>query len=119
MPVEGVSGPKKPTLNHLKAYWCGSYVLIKSVGDPDRPRKRQKLQPRVHIGYLVGYESTNIYRIWISYKKKVISARDVLFDEEEFYDGKPIWFTDTLISELDEAIAKVAIPPNRDLDDVH
>ena len=48
----------------------------------------------------------------------MISARDVLFDEEEFYDRKPIWFTDTLISELDEAIAKVVIPPNQDLDDV-
>jgi hypothetical protein len=118
MPVEGVSGPKKPTLNHLKAYGCRSYVLIKSAEDPDRPRKRQKLQPRAHIGYLVGYELTNIYRIWIPHKKKVISARDVLFDEEEFYDEKPIWFTDILISELDKAIAKVAIPLNRDLDDV-
>ena len=48
----------------------------------------------------------------------MISARDLLFDEEEFYDGKPIRFTDTLISELDKAIAKIAIPPNRDLDDV-
>jgi hypothetical protein len=67
---------------------------------------------------LVGYESTNIYQIWIPHKKKVIWARDVLFDEEEFYDGKLIQFTDILISELDEAIAKVAIPPNRDLDDV-
>ena len=43
MSLEGVSGPKKPTLNHLKAYGCRSYVLIKSAGDPDRPRKRQKL----------------------------------------------------------------------------
>ena len=118
MPAEGVSGPRKPTLNHLKAYGCRSYVLIKSAGDQDRSRKRQILQPRAHIGYLIGYESTNIYRIWIPHKKKVISARDILFDEEDFYDGKPIRFTDTLISELDEAIAKVVIPPNRDLDDV-
>jgi hypothetical protein len=58
---------------------------------------------------------TNIYRIWIPHKKKVILARDVLFNEEKFYDGKPIQFTDTLISELDEAIAKVVIPQNRDL----
>ena len=63
MPAEGVSGPRKPTLNHLKAYGCQSYVLIKSAGDPDRPWKWQKLQPRAHIGYLVGYESTNIYQI--------------------------------------------------------
>jgi hypothetical protein len=48
----------------------------------------------------------------------VISARDVHFDEKEFYDGKPIRFTDILISELDKAVAKVAIPLNRDLDNV-
>src|SRR6266436_2469008 len=118
MPVEGVSGPRKPALNHLKAYGCRSYVLIKSAGDPDRPKKRQKLQPKAHIGFLVGYESTNIYRIWIPHKKKVISARDVLFDKEEFYDGKPIRFTDTLISELDEAIEKVSVQPDPNLEDV-
>ena len=32
---KGVIGPRKPTLNHLKAYRCRSYVLIKSAGDPD------------------------------------------------------------------------------------
>ena len=48
----------------------------------------------------------------------VISARNVLYDKEEFYDGKPIRFTDILISELDEAITKVAIVPNWDLDDI-
>jgi hypothetical protein len=118
MPAEGVTGPRRPLTNYLKAYGCRAYVLIKSAGDPDKPRKHQKLQPKAHIGFLVGYESTNIYRIWIPHKKKVISARDVLFDEEECYDGKPIRFTDTLINELDEAIAKVTVTPNKDLNDV-
>ena len=88
IPAEGVTGPRKPTLQHLKAYGCRSYVLIKSARDPDKPKKRQKLRPKAHISFLVGYESTNIYRIRIPHKKKVISARDVLFDEEEFYDRK-------------------------------
>jgi hypothetical protein len=118
MSAEGVTGPRKPSLNHLKAYGCRSYVLIKSAGDPDRPKKRQKLQPKAHIGFLIGYESTNIYRIWIPHKKKVISARDVLFDEEEFYDGKPIRFTDILISNLDEAIEKVSVTPDPNLEDI-
>jgi hypothetical protein len=118
MPAEGVTGLRKPLTNYLKAYGCRAYVLIKSAGDPDKPRKRQKLQPKAHIGFLVGYESTNIYRIWIPHKKKVISVRDVLFDEEERYDGKLIRFTDTLINKLDEAITKVAVTPNKDLNDV-
>ena len=48
----------------------------------------------------------------------MISTRDILFNKDEFYDGKPIQFTETLISELDKVIAKVAIAPNQDLDDV-
>ena len=40
MSDEEVTGPRKPTLDHLKAYGCQSYVLIKLAGDPDRPKKR-------------------------------------------------------------------------------
>ena len=118
MSDEGVTGPRKPTLNHLKAYGCRSYVLIKSAEDPDRPKKRQKLQPKAHIGFLVSYKSTNIYRIWIPHKKKVISARDVLFDEEEFFNGKPVRFTDILINNLDEAIEEVSVTLDPNLEDI-
>ena len=55
MSAEGVTGPHKPFLHHLKAYGCHCYVLIKSAGDPDCPKKLRKLQPRAHIGFLVGY----------------------------------------------------------------
>jgi hypothetical protein len=48
----------------------------------------------------------------------VISVRDILFDKDEFYNGKLIQFTDTLISKLDEAIVKIIILLNRDLDDI-
>ena len=94
----------------MKAYVCIAYVLIKSKGDPDYPKKLEKLQPRAHIGYLVGYTSTNIYRIWIPYKRNVISARDILFDEQKFYDGKLIRPTADLVKELETAVEQVKIP---------
>jgi hypothetical protein len=72
MTSQGVTGPRKPILHCLKAYSCKCYALIKSTGDPDYPKKLQKLAPRAHIGYLAGYESTNIYRVWIPHKKKVL-----------------------------------------------
>ncbi|OAX83921.1 hypothetical protein ACJ72_01712 [Emergomyces africanus] len=52
---------------------------------PDEIRKRsRKLDPRAHIGYLVGYDSAKvlIYRIllvWIPHLERMIRTRDVVF----------------------------------------
>jgi len=42
------------------------------------------------IRYLVGYNSTNIFRVWIPHQGKVISIRDVIFDEDTFFDKKDL-----------------------------
>ena len=47
-----------------------------------------KLDPKASIGYLVGYDSTNIYRIWVPSKRRVVSTRDVTFNEELTYKTK-------------------------------
>jgi hypothetical protein len=118
MNSEGVTGPRKPSLQHLRAYGCKAYTLIKSKGDPDYLGKLQKLAPRAHIGYIVGYESTSIYRVWIPYKKKVISTRDVIFNEQEFYNGKPVRVSQELLTSLDETIEKIALPDRESLEEV-
>jgi hypothetical protein len=46
------------------------------------------LDPKAWIGYLVRYRSSNIYRIWIPSLAKVISTRDVTFDEQTVFDSK-------------------------------
>ena len=52
---------KKPQLVYLKAYGCKAYIMTL---DAQLKKKRlNKLDPRAHIGYLVGYDFTNIYRI--------------------------------------------------------
>jgi hypothetical protein len=54
---------RKPQLAHLKAYGCRAYAITK---DAQLKRKRLlKLNPQAHIGYLVSYDFTNIYRIWV------------------------------------------------------
>ena len=74
----------KPNLSHLKRFGCKAYPLNKSI-----PRK-DKLVPRAHVGYLVGYDGTNIYNIWIPSQRKVIRTRDVFFHENEFYKAGDI-----------------------------
>ncbi|EDN09852.1 predicted protein [Histoplasma mississippiense (nom. inval.)] len=48
--------------------------------------RSQKLDHRAHIGYLVGYDSTNIFRIWIPHLDRVIRTRDVIFNENRRYN---------------------------------
>ena len=46
---------KPPSLIYMHVYSCKTYILDKRI------RRGDKLAPRALIGYLVGYNSTNIY----------------------------------------------------------
>lgn len=70
---------KQPNLSHLRKFGCKAYPLDKSIS------RKEKLLPRAHIGFLVGYDGTNIYFIWIPSQRKIIRTRDVIFNEGEFY----------------------------------
>ena len=83
---ESVGIQKKLQLAYLRAYGCRAYAMTKDA--QLKQKKKQKLNPQAYIGYLVGYDSTNIFRIWIPHKGKVISTRDVIFDEYTFFDSK-------------------------------
>lgn len=48
--------------------------------------------------------------MWIPIKKKVVSVKDVIFDEDTVWDRKPIAYSDDDIKELDEAIVHIEIP---------
>ena len=75
---------KKPDLSHLFIIGCKAYSLNHGI-----PRK-DKLAPRASIGYLVGYDSTNIYRIWDPARGVVFRTRDVTFDELTLYSGRGV-----------------------------
>ena len=76
---------KKPSLAHLKLYGCRAYALRQQIARGD------KLSPRSLIGYLVGYDASNVYRIWLprarsrAHQGKVVRVRDVTFKETMFY----------------------------------
>ena len=77
-PFELVTG-HKPSLSHLRVYGCKAYPLKYDIPKLDR------LEPRAHIGILVGYDSTNIFRVWIPSLRSIIRTRDVLFNEQELF----------------------------------
>ena len=69
-----------PTLFYARVPGCKVYARI-----PNIP-KLKKMDPRAHIGYLLGYESSNSFRIWIPQRQRVITTRDVTFDEDSIFD---------------------------------
>lgn len=71
---------RKPDCSHMRVAGCKAYTLKK-----DLP-KLNKLNPRATIGYLVEYDSSNIYRIWVPSKQRVIRTRNMLFNKTQFYD---------------------------------
>jgi len=54
-------GPRKPHLAHLRAYGCRTYALTEKA--QNKKGRKFKLDPRAYIRYLVGYDSTNIFRV--------------------------------------------------------
>ncbi|KAF6527626.1 hypothetical protein HZS61_007964 [Fusarium oxysporum f. sp. conglutinans] len=81
-PFEMVHG-RKPNLSNLKIIGSLAYVLIKNK--KARPAKA-KLQENAVMGWLVGFDATNIYKVWVPHLDRVIVSRDVQVDEKVMYD---------------------------------
>jgi hypothetical protein len=45
------------------------------------------LNPYNWISYLVGYDSTNIYRVWNPKSNHVVQMRDIIFDKDYIFPG--------------------------------
>jgi len=72
----------------------------------NKEKRLQRFNPKAWIGYLIGYQSTNIYRIRIPSKNEVIRSRDVIFDEETL-DGNIKTLQDELLHISQEEFAEL------------
>ena len=73
--------PALPYVGNLRAYGCAAFVFDHDV------TRSQKFAPRGNKGFLVGYEGTNIYRVWFPSTDKVVRSTNVTFDETTFFKG--------------------------------
>ena len=76
---------RKPQQAHLKVYGCKAFALTTEY--LKKEKRLQRFNPKAWIGYLVGYDSENVYRIWNPIKNTVIRARDVIVNEDEVFNG--------------------------------
>jgi hypothetical protein len=92
---------KSQTKHRPPVYGCRAYPLIQKTP------KKQKLRPRAQIGYLVGYNSSNIFRIWVP-DRKVIETGDATFDESKKYD--PDDPRPALLERVEEPLQTIEFP---------
>jgi hypothetical protein len=101
----------RPSIAHLRVYGCRAYPLNYNI------TKSEKLKPRAHIGYLVGYDSTNIFRIWVPSKQRVVRSRDVTFNETLFYDPLVPDITQLLRVEVEQVVEVIDMASSQPLTD--
>ncbi len=65
---------EKPDMSHLRALGCDAYVHVPK-------QQRKKLNSHTKRYQLVGYNHSNIYRLWDADRKEITHAQDVIFDE--------------------------------------
>jgi hypothetical protein len=99
-PLEAATGII-PSLAHLHPIGCKSYALIHNIP------KLQKMEPRAQIGYLVGYNSTNLWRIWDPRKGQIKVLRDVTFDNSTLYNPDQLPLPALLTSLPEEPVRSI------------
>ena len=95
-----------------------AYPLLDQVR-AEKHRLDFKLNPRTHIGYLMGYMSTNSWWIWVPVLHKCILTRDVRFDKSLFYDPQDEPMTARLQRELGPVAEILEMTDNRHSQRVH
>ena len=102
-PIEFITG-RRPYLGHLRKILSRAYVHRKDI------QKSHKLEERADLGWLMGYEGSNIYCIRIPHKNRVIRSRDAPSDETAHYSGKQSELEPCLQIAIDEILDAIEIP---------
>ncbi|KAI0992239.1 hypothetical protein K3495_g15947 [Podosphaera aphanis] len=96
---------KQPDFGHIRPIGSKVYYLLKGNSAPP---KLQKLNARAAIGYLIGYDGANKYRIWNPARNVIVVTRDVIFDEKTRYEPSDsltyllLIRDDTVLENIDE-----------------
>lgn len=99
---------------HLHKFGYKAYALNKNI------LKKNKFQKLGHLNFLLGYDSTNIFLIWVPSQKKVIRTRDVICDESSYYNSTELdlikIFKELMVEDIYEVPSLVNISRITELD---
>jgi Reverse transcriptase (RNA-dependent DNA polymerase) len=106
---DGIQGTQKPSITHLVAYGCKAWAMTTAA--QLKKVRRDKLKPRAWLGYLVGYVSTNVFRIWNPRTGRIHLMRDVRFQENDVFDRTTYGsITQELLESTDDLIKEHEVP---------
>ncbi len=97
---------KKSNLTHIQSYECRAYFLKNIIS------RKNRLKSRAFIDYLVKYDFTNIFRIWIFSCMRIVRIRDVIFDKTLFYDLAKLDSKHLLIINVKETLKILNVSDN-------
>ena len=100
-----ITNNAKPDFSYIYVYGVKIYILRNKVSCKDW------LESHVHIGFLVGYDSHNIYYIWLLSFKYIIHTRDIIFIKDKFY--KPDELDLGFIKDVEKIVEYFKILPSR------
>ncbi|KAE8548982.1 hypothetical protein EYB25_009365 [Talaromyces marneffei] len=98
---------QKPQISHLKVYSCRAYAMTTNA--LKKENRLERFNPKAWIGYLVGYSSTNIYKIWNPKTGAIVRVRDVIFDESRVFSGHLLELEDELLGVSVEELARLLL----------
>jgi hypothetical protein len=96
-----VAGGHKPSMAHLSKIGAQAYYLDNKL------KRGDKMESRALIGHLVGYDSTNIFRIWLLESHTVIRTWDVVFRINTRYDGNTV-YADSRVARTVKTVLDIA-----------
>ncbi len=97
---------EKSNLSHLQSYKCKAYFLKNIISRKDR------LKSKTFIDYLVKYDFTYIFRIWIFNRMRIIRIKNVIFDKTFFYDFAKLDSKHLLITNVKDTLKILKISNN-------
>ncbi len=90
----------------MQSYEYKTYLLKNIIS------KKNRLKSKTFIDYLVKYDFTNIFRIWIFNRMQIIRIKDVIFDKTLFYDLAKLDSRHLLIINVKETLKIIKISNN-------
>lgn len=75
---------KRQLVAHLHHIGCKAFAFALII------LRRDKMEEKANIGYLLSYSSTNFSYIWIPNLNKTIRTRDFIFNEDLYNSLKDI-----------------------------